>query len=553
MRELRPRPTTASQAREDDHQEAAAHVRTVQHLASQAVVTSPTKLRTLIHDAVQSSDTPNRGKLCIGIIDNVSTAKAAGSPASECDTPERPRGHPNDFESAQSLLRQELRNAPVDSDFDPFDETTSQPANHSRAFEDVDSQTPLQSRFSDFDYEEPQFDLGGNSPEPGDNDEDMAPASSTEGRSSSSWETRLEKLFETSHVDVSTRDMMLVVSSMVNDENDSSYGTSKAGLVFDFPLPPEHQFTEIQKCDKIVLLLHHAQTNGKWTCLHIVNYSAGTRNLVVACHIDCAPDRQPYDRTREKDGTTLQSLPAYDERPFPTLSENGRKRPFQEEPSPLEDPAVEIKRRFLAHWTSKAAEEDECARAAEFIPQMEKRKRRLGNSQDKLLHASSAAVNEVSRRKRIKKWASKVALLKEDHDNQDSDDQDSNDQDSDDQDSDDQNSNAEDIGIRQATDAFIELARAAGYNGESVDKATKDVKSAVKRSKELKCDLSAVCSSAEKVNTAITDLENFKRQQEVLREAITAVGRLDPENWVERDRIDLLVKTMAEGTREEDT
>ncbi|KAI8150567.1 hypothetical protein K4K49_009807 [Colletotrichum sp. SAR 10_70] len=429
----------------------------------------------------------------------------------------------------------------------------SLPANHGRASEDATSKTPPHSQFSDLDYEGPQFDLGGNSPEPGDNDEepsvdlggnspvpgdndeDMAPASSTEGRSSSSWETRLEKLFQTSHVDVSPRDMMLVVPSMVNDENDSSYGTSKAGLVFDFPLPPEHRFAELQECDKVVLLLHHAQTNGKWTCLHIVNYSAGTRNLVVACHIDCAPDRQPYD-----------------ERPFPTLSENGKKRPFSEEPGSPEDPG-ECKRRFLAHWTSKAAEEDECTRAAEFIPQMEKRKRRLGSSQDKLLHASSAAVNEVSRRKLIKKWASKVALLKEDHDNQDSDDQDSDDQDSDDQDSDDQNSNAEDIGIRQATDAFIELARAAGYNGESVDKATKDVKSAVKRSKELKCNLSAVCSSAEKVNTAITDLVNFKRQQEVLREALTAVGRLDPENWVQKEKVDLLVKEMTEETHEEDT
>lgn len=256
-----------------------------------------------------------------------------------------------------------------------------------------------------------------------------------------------------------------------------------------------------------------------------------------------------YNRTREKDGTTLLSLPAYDERPFPTLSENGKKRPFSEEPGSPEDPG-ECKRRFLAHWTSKAAEEDECTRAAGFIPQMEKRKKRLRNSQDKLLHASSAAVNEVSRRKLIKKWASKVALLKEDHD---SDEQDSNDQDSNDQDSDEQDSDAEDIGIRQATDAFIELARAAGYNGESVDKATKDVKSAVKRSKELKCNLSAVCSSAEKVNTAITDLENFKRQQEVLREALTAVGRLDPENWVKKEKVDLLVKEMAEETHEEDT
>ncbi|KAJ0269023.1 hypothetical protein COL940_012834 [Colletotrichum noveboracense] len=252
--------------------------------------------------------------------------------------------------------------------------------------------------------------------------------------------------------------------------------------------------------------------------------------------------------TKEKDNTTLLTLPAYDERPFPTLSEHTRKRPFPEEPGSLEDPAGETKRRFLEHWTPKEAAEDECERAAGFIPQLDKRKRRLGSSQDQLLHASSAAVNEVSRRKLIKKWASKVALLKEDHDNQDSDDQDSNDQDSDDQ-----NSNAEDIGIRQATDAFIELARAAGYNGESVDKATKDFKSAVKRSKELKCDLSAVCSSAEKVNTAITDLENFKRQQEVLREALTAVGRLDSENWVEKHKIDLLIKKMAEETQKEDT
>ncbi|KAJ3957455.1 hypothetical protein N0V92_005979, partial [Colletotrichum tropicale] len=443
-------------------------------------------------------------------------------------------------------------------------------------------------RFLDLEYEEESFGLGGNSPEPGDNDEDMAPASSTEGRSSSSWEMRLEKLFETSHVDVSPRDMMLVVPSMVNDENDSSYGTSKAGLVFDFPLPPEHRFTELQECDKVVLLLHHAQTNGKWTCLHVVNYSAGTRGLVSACHIDCAPDRQrmravegfvrkvvtdfmpgfemsfsaaligaegsratsgvlclsaAYNRTREKDGTTLLTLPAYDERPFPTLSENGKKRPFQEEPKPLEDPAIDTKRRFLAHWTSKAAEEDECARATGFVPKLEKRKRSLSGRRKELTHASSAALKDVSHHKRIKKWASRVASLTKDHDDQDSDAEDNTTQDSD----------AEDIGILEATNAFVELARAAGFNGESVDKATKDLESATERSKQLKSDLIAVCSSAEKVNTAITDLENFKRQQEVLREALTAVGRLDPENWVQKEKVDLLVKEMAEETHEEDT
>ncbi|KAI8258230.1 hypothetical protein K4K58_003468 [Colletotrichum sp. SAR11_239] len=176
---------------------------------------------------------------------------------------------------------------------------------------------------------------------------------------------------------------------------------------------------------------------------------------------------------------------------------------------------------------------------------MEKRKKRLRNSQDKLLHASSAALKDVSHHKRIKKWAFKVALLKEDHD--------SDDQDSDDQDSDEQDSDAEDIGIHEATNAFIELARAAGFNGESVDKATKDLTSATEHSKKLKSDLIAVCSSAKKVNTAITDLENFKRQQELLRAALAAVRRLDPENWVEKEKVDLLVKEMAEETHEEDT
>ncbi|KAF0317023.1 hypothetical protein GQ607_015745 [Colletotrichum asianum] len=706
MRELRPRPTTR-QPTEDNHQKAAAHVRTVQHLASQAVVTSPTKLRNLIHDAVESSDTPNRGKLCIGIIDNVSTAKASGKfaselldedtlrgiqveardrrlaqfssadaqrhrkqleyldghtpgqtivscfshitkvaitrkipleslwqpggllegavhtdakgsrqlrvadlrqlkksfcaqadsggprtetstparltsttlgPASDFDTPERARGDLSDRTLTQSVLkRQEVINTPVESDFDPFEETTSRPLNHGRAFEDTDSQTPLHSRFLDLEYEEDSFGLGGNSPEPGDNDEDMAPASSTEGRSSSSWGTRLEKLFETPHVDVSPRDMMLVVPSMVNDENDSSYGTSKAGLVFDFPLPPEHQFTEIQKCDKIVLLLHHAQTNGKWTSLHIVNYSAGTRNLVVACHIDCAPDRQrmgkvegfvrkvvtdympycemsfsatlitakdsratsgilclsaAYHRTREKDGTTLLTLPAYDERPFPPLSENGKKRPFSEEPGSL-DPAGETKRRFLEHWTPKAAAEDECARAAGFIPQLEKQNKSLSGTQKDLTHASSAGWKDVSRHKRSTKWASMVASLTEVHDDQDSD--------------------AEDMSIREAKAAFMEHARVAGYNGESVENAKKDLNSATERAEKLDSDLSAVCSSAEKVKKRLAALEKFKKQQELLREAITAVGRLDSEDWVEKHKIDLLVRKMAEETREENS
>ncbi|KAF3798293.1 hypothetical protein GCG54_00015274 [Colletotrichum gloeosporioides] len=727
MRELRPRPTTTSQAPEDDHQEAAAHIQTVQHLASQAVVTSPTKLRNLVHHVVQSSDTPVRSNVCLGIIANVSTAKAAGKlaselldddaledihiqardrrleqyssadakrhqrqleyldghtpgqtlvsclshitkvaiareipleslwqasgllegavhtdakgtrrlrvldlrhlkksflvqansggprtetstptrptptrptsttpdPASELDTPERARGDPKHIASAQSLLkRQELSNPPIDPDFDPFDETASQPLNHGKASEDATSQTQLHSRFLGLEYEEQSFDLGGNSPEPGDNDEDMAPAPSTEGRPSLSWETRFKKLVQAPHVDVTPGDMMLVVPSMVNDDDDSSYGTSKAGLVFDFPLPPEHQFTEIQTSDKIVLLLHHAQSNGKWTCLHVVNYSAGTRNLVSACHIDCAPDRQrrdrvegfvrkvvtdfmphcemsfsttllqakdtratsgilclsaAYHRTKEKDKTTLLNLPAYDERPFPMSSENARKRPFPEEPgSP--DPAGETKRRFLEYWTPKEAAEDVCERAAGFIPQLEKRKKSLSGRHKDLTHASSAALKDVSRHRRTKKWASMVASLTEDHD-----DQDPNDQDSDDQDSEDQDSDAEDVGIREATDAFIERARAAGYNGESVEKATKDVKSAVERSKKLKSDLSAVCSSEQKVKAAITDLENFKRQQKMLREAITAVRRLDSEDWVKKNKIDLLVKKMAEETQEEDT
>lgn len=206
--------------------------------------------------------------------------------------------------SAQSLLeRQELANTPVDSDCDPFDDTTSQPPNHGRPFFDnTTPPPPSQSQedeipnFSDLEYEQSNFDLGGNSPEPSGNDEDMAPAPSTGSRPSPGWERRLEKLIQAPHVDVEPEDMMSIVPSMVEaDNNLPSYGTSKAGRVFDFPLPPEHQLTEIQMYDKIVLLLHHAETDGQWTCLHVVNYSAGTRNLVVACHIACVPDRQRMD------------------------------------------------------------------------------------------------------------------------------------------------------------------------------------------------------------------------------------------------------------------
>ncbi|KAK1561707.1 uncharacterized protein LY79DRAFT_664226 [Colletotrichum navitas] len=431
------------------------------------------------------------------------------TPASRFNTPERARGDPSD-----RLPAQELTNTPVDPDFDPLDETTSQPPNHCRAFNDTTSQSPSQGRegdipnFSDVEYEQLSFDLGGNSPEPSDNDDDMAPTRSTGGRPSPSWQTRLKEVVFAPEMDVKPEDMMSIVPSMVEADGDlASYGTSKAGRVFDFPLPLGHQLLEIQKYDKIVLLLHHGQTDGQWTCLHVVNYSAGTRNLVDACHIDCVPDGQRMD-----------------------MVEGFRPSP-EEAGSP--DPAGESKRRFLEHWTSKVAAEDACAKATGLIPRLEKRRRRLSASQKDLTHASSAALNDVSRHKVTKLWASKVASLQEDHDDQDSD--------------------VEDMTIREATAAFVERLRAAGYNGESVEKATKDVNTAAERAKKLTCDLSAVCSSAEKVNAAMTALEKCKKQQEVLRAAITAVGLLDPEDWVGKDEIDLVVKEMAEETQEEDT
>lgn len=104
-RELRPRPSNALQATADGGQQTAtAHVQTVrttllpserlpslidhpllqvQHFASKAVVTSPKKLRHLVRHIVQSSETPDRANVCLGIIANAPTAKAAGKIASE--------------------------------------------------------------------------------------------------------------------------------------------------------------------------------------------------------------------------------------------------------------------------------------------------------------------------------------------------------------------------------------------------------------------------------------------------------------------------------------
>lgn len=196
------------------------------------------------------------------------------------------------------------------------------------------------------------------------------------------------------------------------------------------------------------------------------------------------------------------------------------------------NPAGESKRRFLEHWTSKVAAGDAHAKATGFVPQLEKRKRRLGDSQNKLTHATSEALTDLSRRKQIKRWACKVAALTDDHDDQDSD--------------------AEDSTIREATDGFIEYLRTRGYNGETVEDATKDLNTAAERAKKLQADLSAVCSSAEKVNAGMATLEKYKKQQELLRDAITAVGLLDSEDWVEKDKIDLVVKEMAKETQEED-
>ncbi|KAJ0333684.1 hypothetical protein COL922a_010729 [Colletotrichum nupharicola] len=180
------------------------------------------------------------------------------------------------------------------------------------------------------------------------------------------------------------------------------------------------------------------------------------------------------------------------------------------------------------------ASEDACVKATGMIPQLEKLRSRLGDSQNKLTHATSEALTDLSRRKQTKKkWASKVASLTEDHDEQDSD--------------------AEDMTIREATYAFIEHLRARGYDGETVQDATKDLNTAAERAKKLKSELDAVCSSAEKLNAAMTDLVKYKKQQQVLREAISAVDLRDSEDWVEKDKIDLLVKKMGEDMQDENT
>lgn len=202
------------------------------------------------------------------------------------DTPERARADPNTSTPDRSLLQSPgLDHTPVAPDFDPFDDSNCQLQIHGQEKDSPD--------FPDLDYEEQNFDLGGNWD---DNDLDMPPSSSTGGRPAPSWETRLKEIVLAPEVDVKPEDMMSLVVGMVGaDGGRPSYGTRKAGLVFDCPLPPGHRFPEISKYDKIVIFFRHVQANGQWTFLHVVNYSAGIRKLVGVRHFDCLPDRQRLD------------------------------------------------------------------------------------------------------------------------------------------------------------------------------------------------------------------------------------------------------------------
>ncbi|GKT61014.1 hypothetical protein ColTof4_01128 [Colletotrichum tofieldiae] len=202
--------------------------------------------------------------------------------------------------------------------------------------------------------------------------------------------------------------------------------------------------------------------------------------------------------------SSLQEIPASQ-----SLRKTEKGDVFQKRLARPPDPAGEFKRRFLGHWGSRVAAEDGHTQATGLIPQLEDRQSRLGRSQTQLTHAVSAALKDVSRCKLKKRWASKVASLTGDIDDQDS--------------------GAEDITIHEATAALCRAPPIFGIQ-ESVEDATRDVNTAVERAKKCEMELRKVCSTAEKVKAAKTAIEKCKKQQELLQAAVIAVGLLDPED-----------------------